>query len=56
MTKAEEILKILKRSPFILHLLFSQNFNEEYVKNYMWGTISDKEVEKIKEWLKDEHK
>lgn len=54
MAKPEEILKILKRSPFILHLLFSQNFNEEYVKNYMWGTISDKEVEIIKRWLKDD--
>ena len=56
MTKQQkiEVLKILKESPFILEVLFSQNFDAEHTRKYMYGTITDNDVQKVKEWIKDE--
>ena len=49
-----EILGILKESPFILEVLFAQNFDTEHTRKYMFGTITNNDVEKVKEWIKDE--
>lgn len=46
-----DVLEILKRNPFILEVLFKKGFGKEYDERYMWGTITDEEVNKIKEWL-----
>ena len=57
--KQEEILIILKESPFILESIFNnkglKNQNE-YDKKYFWGTISKENVKKVEKWLEDDIK
>ena len=50
--KELEILDIIKRSPFVLERIFElDNKRQEYKKRYWYGTISDTELNKVKEWL-----
>ena len=50
--KELEILEIIKRSPFVLERIFElDNKRQEYKKRYWYGTISDDELNKVKEWL-----
>lgn len=53
--KELEVLDIIKRHPFILERLFDESgMHGDYVHDYWWGVVTDKEVEMIKEWLKNE--
>lgn len=49
--RSEKLLEILKRSPFVLESINNNTFNDEYNKRYEFGTITNKELELIKEWL-----
>ena len=52
MNKAEEILKIIYDAPYILDLLFrSGQLGKEASNRYMFGTISNADVDKIKEFF-----
>ena len=52
--KELEILEIIVEAPFILHELFKKaELGKQAVHRYMWGTISEEEVEKVKEFFKD---
>ena len=54
MNKAEEILKIIYDAPYILDLLFrSGQLGKEASNRYMFGTISNTDVDKIKEFFSD---
>ena len=49
--KQQKVLDILRKSPFILEVLFAQNVDEEFTKKYMWGTITDEEREIVEKWI-----
>ena len=49
--RQQKVLDILRESPFILEVLFSQNVDEEYNKKYMWGTITDDDREIVEKWI-----
>ena len=52
--KYSEILRIIWEAPFILHELFKKaELGKQAEHRYMWGTISEEEVEKVKEFFKD---
>ena len=51
---ASEILRIIFNAPYIIDLLFRKGeLGKQASERYMWGTISDKDAEKIKEFFKD---
>lgn len=53
--KELKVLDIIKRHPFILERLFNESDkHDDYVHDYWWGVVTDKEVEMIKEWLDNE--
>lgn len=48
------VLKIIFEAPYIIDLLFRKGeLGKEASERYMWGTISDKDVEKVKEFFAD---
>lgn len=49
--QALEILDIIKRCPFVLERIYELDNNEEYNNRYFFGTISDSELQKVREWL-----
>ncbi len=49
--RQQKVLDILRESPFILEVLFSQNVDEEFSKKYMWGTISDDDRAIVEKWI-----
>lgn len=49
--RQQKVLDILRKSPFILEVLFSQNVDEEYNKKYMWGTITDEDRAIVEKWI-----
>lgn len=50
--KEIEVLEILKKAPFILEKLFDNyELTEEMTDKYFYGTITDSEVNKVKEWI-----
>lgn len=54
---ASEILRIIFNAPYIIDLLFRKGeLGKQASERYMWGTISDKDAEKIKEFFKDGEK
>ena len=57
MNNAEEILKIIYDAPYILDFLFrSGQLGKEASNRYMFGTISNADVDKIKEFFSDGEK
>lgn len=53
--EALDILKIIVDAPFILERLFELGkFNEEVKHRYVWGTITDEQVEKVKNWFNNQ--
>ena len=52
--KAHEILKIVYDAPFIIESLFRlDKLGEQASRRYIWATVSDKDVEKVKEFFAD---
>jgi len=49
--KYGKICDILKQSPFILEVMRDKTKSEEYKKRYEFGTITDEEVNIIKDWF-----
>lgn len=50
----KEVLYILAQHPFVLQKIFENKglkFQAQYDKKYFYGTISDKELKKVKLWL-----
>ena len=50
----DEVLDILVQHPFILQKIYENKclkFQEQYDKKYFYGTITDKELTKVKLWL-----
>lgn len=51
---ASEILRIIFNAPFIIQTLFEKGeFGKNAKERYLWGTISDEEVQKVKEFFSD---
>lgn len=51
---ASEILRIIFNAPFIIETLFNKKeLGKSATDRYLWGTISNEEVQKIKEFFKD---
>lgn len=51
---ASEILRIIFNAPFIIETLFNKKeLGKSATDRYLWGTISDEEVKKIKEFFSD---
>ena len=54
MNKAKEILNIIYNKPFIIEVLYHiGELGKEAESRYMWATISDEEVKKVKEFFAD---
>lgn len=52
--KASELLRIIFEAPSILQQLFELGeLGKEATQRYMWGTITDSRVQKIKEFFAD---
>lgn len=48
------VLEIIFEAPYIVDLLFRKGeLGKEASERYMWGTISDKDVERVKEFFAD---
>ena len=53
--KEHELLRIIFNSPSIIQQLFENGDLEESAKHrFFWGTIADKDVKKVKEFLNEE--
>ena len=51
---ASEFLRIIFNAPFIIQTLFEKGeLGKNATDRYLWGTISDEEVKKIKELFSD---
>ena len=51
---ASEILRIIFNAPFILETLMKRNeLGKSASERYLWGSITDEEVQKIKEFFSD---
>ena len=51
---ASEILRIIFNAPFIIETLFNKKeLGKSASDRYLWGTISEEEVRKVKEFFKD---
>ena len=51
---ASEILRIIFNAPFIIETLFNKKeLGKSATDRYLWGTISDEEVRKVKEFFED---
>lgn len=46
-----KILDILKKCPFVLDSIYRNTNNTEFSKRYQFGTITDKELNVIRDWL-----
>ena len=52
--RASELLRIIFEAPSILQQLFElSELGKEAQQRYMWGTITDSRVQKIKEFFAD---
>ena len=49
--RQQKVLDILRESPFILEVLFSQNVDENFTKKYMFGTITDEDRAIVEKWI-----
>ena len=49
--KNDKVLEVLKRCPFVLHSIYENTNNCDYIKRYGFGTIADSELEIVKRWL-----
>ena len=49
--KNDKVLEILKECPFVLHSIYENTNNVDYIKRYGFGTITDSRLEIIKRWL-----
>lgn len=49
--KYGKILDILKQSPFVLDTINKNVYNPKYNQKYNFGTITDEELNIIKDWL-----
>lgn len=48
------VLEIIFEAPYIIDLLFRKGeLGKEASERYMWGTISDEDVERVKEFFAD---
>ena len=46
-----KILDILKKCPFVLDSIYRNTNNTEFSKRYQFGTITDNELNVIRDWL-----
>ena len=52
--KAHEILRIIFEAPSIIEQLFGLGqLGDQAKQRYFWGTITDKDVQKVKEFFAD---
>ena len=52
--RAHDILRIIFNAPSIIEQLFSLNqLGESAKQRYFWGTITDEDVKKVKEFFRD---
>ena len=52
--EANDVLRIIFEAPFILERLFELGkLGNNAKQRYMWGTIAEKDVEKVKEFFAD---
>ena len=51
---AHDILRIIFNAPFIIETLFNKNqLGRSATDRYLWGTISDADVKKVKEFFNE---
>lgn len=54
MLKSNDILRIIFEAPFIIEaLLDKKELGKNATDRYLWGTISEEDVKKVKEFFKD---
>ena len=56
--KKLKVLKIIKKSPFVFESIFNNRIplknREEFKRNYLFGTITNSEIELVKEFLEED--
>ena len=53
--RASELLRIIFDAPYIIETLFNKNeLGKMATQRYLWGTVSNEDVQKVKEFFSDE--